>query len=391
VSRRRPFVLAILDGWGYTSELHGNAIAAADLPNWKRILDTYPHTLLEASGLAVGLPDGVMGNSEVGHINMGSGRVVPQGLVVIDAEIASGTFGENATLRACIAHVQKTNGTLHLVGLVSDGKVHSSLDHLDALIDVACKAGLPLAVDAFLDGRDTPPSSAATYLAHVEAHLAGHGRTGAIATICGRYYAMDRDKRWDRTRRAYRRARQRRERVPLPQRGGRSRRGVRARRNRRVRRTDDRRRTHSDPRRRRLHLLQLPPGPGARQLTLAFSDPGFDYFPVHRFEDFVFATMDALRGELPKPGAFRTAPAVRRLRRDRRERRTHPASLGGDREVRARHVFLQRRARGRVPRRRSHPHPVQPERRDLRPRTRDGRPTTLRSPQSKTSHTGVTT
>ena len=167
------------------------------------MLASYPHTLLEASGEAVGLPAGVMGNSEVGHINIGSGRVVPQGVVVIDAEIADGTFAQNPTLQLCVEHVRKTGGTLHLLGLVSDGKVHSSLDHLEALVDVACAAGVPLAIDAFLDGRDTPPSSAGTYLARLELRLTEHGRGGAISTLSGRYYAMDRDKRWERTRKAY--------------------------------------------------------------------------------------------------------------------------------------------------------------------------------------------
>ncbi|HYZ17726.1 MAG TPA: 2,3-bisphosphoglycerate-independent phosphoglycerate mutase, partial [Candidatus Acidoferrum sp.] len=203
MNRRRPFVLAILDGWGYSKDEHGNAIAAADLPNWNRIVATYPHTLLEASGEAVGLPAGVMGNSEVGHINIGSGRVVPQGVVVIDEEIANGTFPRNPTLRACIEHVQQSGGTLHLMGLVSDGKVHSSIDHLEALIDVATDAGVPLAIEAFLDGRDTPPRSAEGYLNRVERHLAARGRDGAIAVISGRYYAMDRDKRWDRTKLAW--------------------------------------------------------------------------------------------------------------------------------------------------------------------------------------------
>ncbi|MBV8750252.1 MAG: 2,3-bisphosphoglycerate-independent phosphoglycerate mutase, partial [Candidatus Eremiobacteraeota bacterium] len=199
MNRRKPFVLAILDGWGTTADRHGNAILAADLPNWNRILATYPNTLLAASGEAVGLPSGVMGNSEVGHINIGSGRVVPQGVVVIDEEIASGSFPQNKSLRTCIEHVGQTGGTIHLMGLVSDGKVHSSLDHVEALIDAIAAAGAPLAVDAFLDGRDTPPKSAGVYLDRLERHLAARGRAGAVAMISGRYYAMDRDKRWDRT------------------------------------------------------------------------------------------------------------------------------------------------------------------------------------------------
>jgi 2,3-bisphosphoglycerate-independent phosphoglycerate mutase len=303
VSRRPPFVLAILDGWGCTDELHGNAIAAADLPNWRRILSTYPHTSLEASGLAVGLPDGVMGNSEVGHINIGSGRVVPQGLVVIDAEIASGTFGQNATLRSCIAHVQKTDGTLHLLGLVSDGKVHSSLDHLDALIDVACEAGVRLVIDAFLDGRDTPPSSARTYLAHVESHLAGHGRAGSIATICGRYYAMDRDKRWERTRRAYDALVNDTAEHRYPTAAA----GLEAAYARGE--TDefvaptivgDRRPIRDGD---ACIFFNFRPD-RARQLTLAFTDPTFDHFAVHRFEDFIFATMTRYEENFPNPVLF---------------------------------------------------------------------------------------
>ena len=305
--KRRPFVLAILDGWGSTEEVRGNAILAADLPNWTRILASYPHTLLEASGEAVGLPKGVMGNSEVGHINIGSGRVVPQGVVVIDEEIASGTFGRNKTLRACIEHLQKTGGTLHLLGLVSDGKVHSSLDHVEALIDVIAAAGAPLAIDAFLDGRDTAPSSAATYLARLERHLALRGRSGAIATVSGRYYAMDRDKRWERTRKAYDAL-------------------VNAV-------ADDRFPTAQDAldaayARGETDEFVAPALVGeprpvkdgdaciffnfrpdrARQLTLAFSDPAFAHFPVHRFEDFVFATMTRYEENFPNPVLFGPRP-----------------------------------------------------------------------------------
>ena len=307
MSRRRPFVLAILDGWGHSDAERGNAIIAADLPNWKRILATYPNTLLDASGEAVGLPEGVMGNSEVGHINIGSGRVVPQGLVVIDDAIASGEFAKNETLRACIDHVGRTNGTLHLLGLVSDGKVHSSLDHVDALIEAACKAGVGLAIDAFLDGRDTPPSSAGTYLAHVESVLAAHGRTGAITTVAGRYYAMDRDKRWDRTRRAYDAlanasaehraptaaaaleaayARGETDEFVVPTIVG-----------------DDRPIRDGDA----CIFFNFRPD-RARQLTLAFSDPRFDAFPAHPFENFVFATMTRYEDNFPNPVLFGPRP-----------------------------------------------------------------------------------
>jgi hypothetical protein len=145
-ARRGPLVLAILDGWGERAETYGNAIAAADAPNWRRILATYPHSLLSASGEDVGLPKGVMGNSEVGHINIGSGRVVPQGVVVINESLADGSFARNPVLAECIAHVTRTHGRLHLMGLLSDGRVHSSLDHLLALVDAVAAAGVEFAV-----------------------------------------------------------------------------------------------------------------------------------------------------------------------------------------------------------------------------------------------------
>ncbi|MBV8369480.1 MAG: 2,3-bisphosphoglycerate-independent phosphoglycerate mutase [Candidatus Eremiobacteraeota bacterium] len=307
MSKRRPFVLAILDGWGTSKEPHGNAVLAADLPNWNRILATYPNTLLEASGEAVGLPPGVMGNSEVGHINIGSGRVVPQGVVVIDEEIASGTFPENKTLRACIEHVQRTGGTLHLMGLVSDGKVHSSLDHVEALIDAIAAAGARLAIDAFLDGRDTPPKSAAAYLERLEQHLAMRSRSDAIATISGRYYAMDRDKRWERTRKAY---------------------DALANGDAQYRYPTAQEALAAAYERGETDEFVVPTIVGAprpvrdgdaciffnfrpdraRQLTLAFSDPAFDQFPVHRYEDFVFATMTRYEENFPNPVLFGPRP-----------------------------------------------------------------------------------
>lgn len=200
----RPVVLAVLDGWGCSDRTHGNAIAAADIPHWNAFFDHYPWTMLEASGEDVGLPKGIMGNSEVGHMNLGSGRVVPQGVVVIDGDIASGEFGRNATLLQCLRHVAARSGaTLHLMGLLSDGQVHSSIEHLFALIDAAVTANVPFAVHCFLDGRDTPPRSARTYLEQLEEKLAAVGRQGAIASIMGRFYAMDRDKRMERTQLAY--------------------------------------------------------------------------------------------------------------------------------------------------------------------------------------------
>ena len=199
----RPVVLAVLDGWGCSDSSHGNAIAAANLPHWRAFFDRYPWTTLEASGEAVGLPKGIMGNSEVGHMNLGSGRVVPQGVVLIDADIASGAFARNETLARAIAHARDNGGTLHLMGLLSDGQVHSSIAHLFALIDVAVAAGVPIAVHCFLDGRDTPPRSAQTYVGQLEEKLAAVSRQGSIASVCGRFYAMDRDRRWERTQVAY--------------------------------------------------------------------------------------------------------------------------------------------------------------------------------------------
>ena len=199
----KPVVLCVLDGWGCSEATHGNAIKAAATPHWNAFFDRYPWTMLEASGEAVGLPKGIMGNSEVGHMNLGSGRVVPQGVVVIDADIASGDFMQNKTLNACIDHVKRNDGTLHFMGLLSDGQVHSSMTHLFALIDAAVEESVPFAIHAFLDGRDTPPRSAKTYIAQLEEKLAGEGHHGSLASVSGRFYAMDRDKRWERTQLAY--------------------------------------------------------------------------------------------------------------------------------------------------------------------------------------------
>lgn len=199
----RPVVLAVLDGWGCREATHGNAIAAAAVPHWSALWEHYPHTTLDASGEAVGLPRGVMGNSEVGHMNLGSGRVVAQGVTLIDGAIVSGDFARNETLHRAIEHAGKTRATLHLMGLLSDGCVHSSIEHLFALIDAGVAGGVRIAIHAFLDGRDTPPRSALTYVERLESKLAGVGRAGSIASVTGRFYAMDRDRRWERTQLAY--------------------------------------------------------------------------------------------------------------------------------------------------------------------------------------------
>jgi 2,3-bisphosphoglycerate-independent phosphoglycerate mutase len=194
-------VLCILDGWGYRAEREDNAIALATTPNWDSLLATCPHALLATSGLAVGLPDGQMGNSEVGHMNLGAGRVVMQDLPRVDLAIADGSMARNPALTRTIDALKKSGGTAHLLGLLSPGGVHSHQDHMAALAIAIADAGIPVAVHAFLDGRDTPPSSAKDFVARFQAAVAGH--TVHIATLSGRYYAMDRDKRWDRVTLAY--------------------------------------------------------------------------------------------------------------------------------------------------------------------------------------------
>ena len=197
-----PLVLCILDGFGCSNEQRGNAIAHAVMPRYRALVSSYPYAQLGAAQEAVGLPRGQQGNSEVGHLNLGAGRVVLQSVTRIDKAIEQGTFATNPALQQCFSHVKRTGGCFHLLGLVSPGGVHSSFEHLDALIDAAKAAGVPVRVAGFLDGRDVPPRSAGPYLERLERKCAEHGNA-AISMISGRYYAMDRDKRWERTRLAY--------------------------------------------------------------------------------------------------------------------------------------------------------------------------------------------
>lgn len=198
----KPVVLCILDGWGYRPEAKDNAIAQARTPTWDRLMKTCPNSLLETSGLAVGLPDGQMGNSEVGHMNIGAGRVVMQDLPRIDAAIADGSLEQTPALRDFIAALQKSGGTAHLMGLLSPGGVHSHQDHMAALAHMLAAEGVPVKVHAFMDGRDTPPRSGRDFLTgFLEATRDIPGLS--VATVSGRYYAMDRDKRWDRVTLAY--------------------------------------------------------------------------------------------------------------------------------------------------------------------------------------------
>lgn len=188
-------VLIVLDGWGHGEAHEHNAIAQANTPNWDKLWAECPHTLLETSGEALGLPEGQVGNSEVGHLHLGAGRLVLQDLPKINQAIVDGSFANNPTLKQAIDSAQP----LHLIGLLSDGGVHSHQQHLHALIDCCSAHGLDqVFIHVILDGRDTPPRSAEGYLNALEAHCAARN-CGKIASICGRYYAMDRDQRWERT------------------------------------------------------------------------------------------------------------------------------------------------------------------------------------------------
>jgi 2,3-bisphosphoglycerate-independent phosphoglycerate mutase len=194
--------LVILDGWGLAEAGPGNAISQAETPTFDALWSEYPHTQLSASGHDVGLPDGQMGNSEVGHLNLGAGSIVKQDLARIDGTVADGSFFENDVLvGACERARNSPRGRLHLVGLVSDGGVHSGWEHIEACIELAAREGVPdLVLHAFTDGRDTLPHGGAGYVEEVERWLRNAGRIG---TVGGRYYGMDRDHRWERTKLAY--------------------------------------------------------------------------------------------------------------------------------------------------------------------------------------------
>ncbi|MBO7748220.1 2,3-bisphosphoglycerate-independent phosphoglycerate mutase [Paenibacillus sp. MWE-103] len=199
-----PVALIILDGFGLRNDVTGNAVAQANKPNYDRYWSTYPHTTLTASGEAVGLPEGQMGNSEVGHLNIGAGRIVYQDLTRISKSIRDGEFFDNETLVGAVRHAKANGKKLHLYGLLSDGGVHSHIEHLFALLDLAKKEEMPdVYIHAFLDGRDVAPDSAKGYLERLTAKIQEVG-VGKIATVQGRYYAMDRDKRWERTEKSFR-------------------------------------------------------------------------------------------------------------------------------------------------------------------------------------------
>jgi 2,3-bisphosphoglycerate-independent phosphoglycerate mutase len=215
---RTPLVLIVLDGWGFRPGRTGNAIELGDTPTWHRLWAKAPRTLLNASGLAVGLPEGQIGNSEVGHLNLGAGRVVPQDIVRISQAIASGEFFRLPPLVELCGRVQRRGGTLHLIGLIGNGGVHALDQHLLAAVTLGHRHELPVAIHAWLDGRDTAPQSALAFMQELLEGIGARGsglgggdarvpspqpRAPVISTVVGRYYAMDRDKRWERTKIAY--------------------------------------------------------------------------------------------------------------------------------------------------------------------------------------------
>ena len=295
-------VLCVLDGFGISKQTRGNAIAAANMPNYRAMAGTYPYTELGAGGEAVGLPKGQQGNSEVGHLNLGAGRVVYQSITRIDHAIEDGSFAKNPTLQQCFAHVRRTGGNFHLLGLVSPGGVHSSLEHLDALLRASKDAGVAVRVAAFLDGRDTPPRSAHPYLEHVEQQCRKHGNA-AISMICGRYYAMDRDRRWQRTQKAYDALVRSKGFVAIS--------AAEALDDAYGRDEGDEfvQATLIDSASRIVRngdaclFFNFRPD-RARQLTRAFAQDGFNEFPVERFSDFVFATMTLYEDSFANPVMF---------------------------------------------------------------------------------------
>jgi len=198
----KKVILLILDGWGIAKNKDVSAIDAADTPFMDKVLAEYPNSTLEASGMAVGLPDGQMGNSEVGHMNIGAGRIVYQDLVMISNAVEDGSISENEALQNAIAYFKENQKRIHLIGLVSDGGVHSHINHLKGLLSTFDKEGCDeVYIHAFTDGRDTDPKGGVDYLRDLQQHMAD--TTGTLATITGRYYAMDRDKRWERVKLAY--------------------------------------------------------------------------------------------------------------------------------------------------------------------------------------------
>jgi 2,3-bisphosphoglycerate-independent phosphoglycerate mutase len=296
-----PVVLVILDGWGYREVTDGNSIAAAETPVMDSLWAAYPHTLIRTSGKAVGLPEGQMGNSEVGHLNIGAGRVVPQELVRISDAVEDGTLKENQALLQVCQEVKNRGSKLHLVGLCSEGGVHSHIDHLLGLLDLAKSQELPdVCIHAITDGRDTKPTEGVEAIQKLEDYIKQIG-VGRIVTISGRYYAMDRDRRWDRVQLAYK---------TMTQDGmGDGRSAVEV-----LKASYDSELTDEFVLPTRLDTGAVEAGDGiiffnfrpdrARQLTQAFIDPGFTGFEREQIQPLSFATFTQYDSNFPVQVAF---------------------------------------------------------------------------------------
>ncbi len=296
-----PVVLLILDGWGHRDSLDGNAVAGANTPVINSLRAAYPHTLLNASGRAVGLPDGQMGNSEVGHLTLGSGRIIPQELVRIGDAVADGSVATNPVMLSLCQTLKQKQGRLHLVGLCSPGGVHSHLNHLKGLVRIARDQGIPTFIHAITDGRDTRPQAGAEYLADLQRYLDEIG-FGVIATVGGRYFGMDRDRRWDRVEKMY---------AVMTQPGsgdGRTAEQV-------LRDAYDQDQTDEFVPPVRIAPGTVQSGDGvlffnfrpdrARQLTQAFVDPGFKGFERELISDLAFVTLTQYEASLPVEVMFK--------------------------------------------------------------------------------------
>ena len=365
MSRPKPLILIILDGWGYRAETKANAIALARKPTYDRLLREYPNTLIHTSGPFVGLPEGQMGNSEVGHLNIGAGRIVHMDITRIDLMIQNGELFSHPVLLDAMKHARTGERRLHLFGLVSDGGVHSQQAHLYALLKMAKQNGLDrVFVHAFMDGRDTLPTNGAGYLEQLQQKMREYN-CGKIATVNGRYYAMDRDRRWERIAKAYNAM------VFADAEGGKYADPVQGMKDslqqgsdRRIR---DSLRLYRQPgtgaghhsRRRLLHLLQLPRRPGSpdharahpqqraerqgRQRSAGSGRSGCDDSARPRAEESALRLHDAVRQEFqPAGGDSSGVDGEHSGQRDGRDEHAQPARRR-DREVRARHLFFQRR------------------------------------------------
>ncbi len=350
--KRGPLALIIIDGWGYSPEREGNAIALAAKPFYDELVEKYPHTLLEASGSRVGLPAGIMGNSEVGHLNMGSGRVVRMDVSRIDYAIETGEFFQNPALTEAMDLAKSRGTALHLMGLVSDGQVHSSQEHLYALLRMAKQRGLQrVYVHCFLDGRDTSPASAYGYVEALQVKCGEIG-AGRIASVVGRYYAMDRDKRWERTERAYK--------LLVHAEGERAIDPVEA-----IKRSYERgltdefvepivvERETGEPvavigENDSVIFFNFRPD-RARQITRALNEPGFGGFPHARPPANSLRLLLAVRRDVQPARGLRAAVAQERAGRSLRPTGRAQFPPRRDGEVRARHLLLQRRRGAGVP------------------------------------------